>query len=222
MPDTASNLAQKEKIVTAAIALYTDDRAGFTMANIARKTRIKKVEINRLFNSRYAILKYFYVLCVHRYRAMATEIDDFADWSFEEKLSNFAYAMFEMLQEEREFVDEHFVTEIFRPSSVSRFQREVEALFSEFAEGVCGADRLASFLAREYLHLVRFWVADESDDAERTMALVDKASSFVGAALRSGELIESGTDLIRYLIANGVIKAPLAKTFLHQAMRWSR
>ncbi len=52
MPRTADPLAQKQKIVSAAIALYIDDRANFTIANIARKTRIKKVEIYNLFNSR--------------------------------------------------------------------------------------------------------------------------------------------------------------------------
>ena len=45
MPRTAELLAQKQKIVSAAIALYIDDRANFTIANIARKTRIKKVDI---------------------------------------------------------------------------------------------------------------------------------------------------------------------------------
>ena len=51
MPRTADPLAQKQKIVSAAIGLYIDDRANFTIANIARKTRIKKVEIYNFFNS---------------------------------------------------------------------------------------------------------------------------------------------------------------------------
>ena len=222
MPNTPRELARKEKIVAAAIALYTEDRAGFTMTKLARKTRIKKVEIYRLFNSHDAILKFYYPLCVHRYRAMIAEIDDFASWSFEEKLANFAYVLFDMLAEEREFVDEHFVEAIFHASSTSQFRREVESIFDQFADGLCGADWLSPLLAREYLHLVRFWLADESEGAERTMALVDKASTFCGAALRSGELLDKGFDLGKYLVANGVIKAPFAKLFLSQAMRWAR
>ena len=50
MSDTAKDLAGKQKIVAAAIALYVDDRANFTMAAIAKKTRIKKVEIYRFFS----------------------------------------------------------------------------------------------------------------------------------------------------------------------------
>jgi len=78
MPYNAEPLAQKQKIVSAAIALYIDDRANFTIANIARKTHIKKVEIYSLFNARSAILKYYYPLCVERYRVMTAGIDDFA------------------------------------------------------------------------------------------------------------------------------------------------
>ena len=50
-------LKKKQKIVLAAIKLYTDDRANFTVANLARKTRVKKNEIYRLFNSKGSILK---------------------------------------------------------------------------------------------------------------------------------------------------------------------
>ena len=222
MPRTAEPLAQKQKIVSTAIALYIDDRANFTIANIARKIRIKKVEIYSLFNSRSAILKYYYPLCVERYRIMTAEIDDFATWSLEEKLANFAYALFDMLQEEREFVDEHFTEAIFHGSATSRFEHDVEALLKEFIGEDCTTGWLASFLAREYLHLVHFWLADESSDAQRTMALVDKATSFVGEAVHSSALIYKGIDLTKYLVVNDIIKIPLAKMVLGQAMRWAR
>ena len=114
MPDRENELAQRQKIVEAAIDLYVDDRENFTTSNLAKKTRIKKVEILRLFPSRGAILKYFYPLCVMRYKMMAAEIDGYADWPVDEKMSNFAYVMFDLLQEQREFVEEHFVEEIFR------------------------------------------------------------------------------------------------------------
>ena len=42
MPDREDQLAQRQKIVEAAIDLYVDDRANFTTANLAKKTRIKK------------------------------------------------------------------------------------------------------------------------------------------------------------------------------------
>ena len=222
MPHTAEPLAQKQKIVSAAIALYIDDRANFTISNIARKTHIKKVEIYSLFNARSAILKYYYPLCVERYRVMTAEIDDFSTWSLEEKLANFAYALFDMLQEEREFVDEHFTEAILHGSATSRFEHDVEALLGEFLGEACGADWLASFLTREYLHLVRFWLADESVDAQRTMALVDKATSFVGEVIHSSALVYKGIDLTKYLVANDIIKMPLAKILLGQALRWAR
>ena len=222
MPRTADPLAQKQKIVSAAIALYIDDRANFTIANIARKTRIKKVEIYNFFNSRSAILKYYYPLCVERYRIMTADIDDFAIWSLEEKLANFAYALFDMLQEEREFVEEHFDEAIVHGSATSRFEHDVGALLNEFIGEDCTTGWLASFLAREYVHLIGFWLADESSDAQRTMALVDKGASFVGEAVHSSALLHKGIDLTKYLVANDIVKIPLAKMILGQAMRWAR
>ncbi|MFL2540945.1 MAG: hypothetical protein ACJ0UT_03060 [Candidatus Latescibacterota bacterium] len=222
MPRTADPLAQKQKIVSAAIALYIDDRANFTIANIARKTRIKKVEIYNFFNSRSAILKYYYPLCVERYRIMTADIDDFAIWSLEEKLANFAYALFDMLQEEREFVEEHFAEAIVHGSATSRFEHDVGALLNEFIGEDCTTGWLASFLAREYVHLIGFWLADESSDAQRTMALVDKGASFVGEAVHSSALVYKGIDLTKYLVANDIVKIPLAKMILGQAMRWAR
>ena len=222
MPRTADPLAQKQKIVSAAIGLYIDDRANFTIANIARKTRIKKVEIYNFFNSRSAILKYYYPLCVERYRIMTADIDDFAIWSLEEKLANFAYALFDMLQEEREFVEEHFAEAIVHGSATSRFEHDVGALLNEFIGEDCTTGWLASFLAREYVHLIGFWLADESSDAQRTMALVDKGASFVGEAVHSSALLYKGIDLTKYLVANDIVKIPLAKMILGQAMRWAR
>jgi AcrR family transcriptional regulator len=222
MPRTADPLAQKQKIVSAAIGLYIDDRANFTIANIARKTRIKKVEIYNFFNSRSAILKYYYPLCVERYRIMTADIDDFAIWSLEEKLANFAYALFDMLQEEREFVEEHFDEAIVHGSATSRFEHDVGALLNEFIGEDCTTGWLASFLAREYVHLISFWLADESSDAQRTMALVDKGASFVGEAVHSSALVYKGIDLTKYLVANDIVKIPLAKMILGQAMRWAR
>ena len=222
MPDREDQLAQRQKIVEAAIDLYVDDRANFTTANLAKKTRIKKVEILRLFPSRGAILKYFYPLCVMRYRVMAAEIEGYVDWPVEEKLANFAYAMFDLLQEQREFVEEHFVEEIFRASGTSSFQREAESLFAEILAGTCASEHLAAFFAKEYMHVVRFWIADDSIDSERTTALVDKIAAFVGQAMRSNELFYTGGDLLKYLIANNVIKVPFGKSFITRAMGWMR
>ena len=54
------------------------------------------------------------------------------------------------------------------------------------------------------------------------MALVDKASAFIGEALRSGELVCKGADLAKYLMANDAINAPFAKVLLSQVLRWTR
>ena len=54
------------------------------------------------------------------------------------------------------------------------------------------------------------------------MALVDKIAAFIGQAIRSNELFYTGGDLLKYLVANNVIKVPFGKAFLTRTMEWMR
>jgi hypothetical protein len=212
-------LAIKQKLVKAAISLYTEETENFSIATLAKKTRIKKVDIFKIFPSKRAILDYYYPLCVMRYRQMVMEVDDFDEWELEERLANFAYAMFDLLGEEREFVDIHFRKQIFRQSD-TRFHRDTKILFEEFLRDVCCSEWIATFLANEYMHVIYFWLNDDSDNSERSIALVDKSTAFLGELVRSEKLAAKGVDLTKYLIANNVIKVPFSKNLLTKFFQW--
>ena len=77
MASKTDELTIKHKLVTAAISLYTEENENFSIATLAKKTRIKKAEIFKIFPSKRAILNYYYSLCLMRYRNMVIEIDDF-------------------------------------------------------------------------------------------------------------------------------------------------
>ena len=219
MASKTDELTIKHKLVTAAISLYTEENENFSIASLAKKTRIKKAEIFKIFPSKRAILNYYYSLCLLRYRKMVTDIDDFEEWSPEERLANFAYAMFDLLGEEREFVDIHFRKQIFRQAD-TKFHRDTKVLFQEFLKDVYFGEWIAGFLAKEYMHVIYFWLNDDSDESERSIALVDKVTAFLGELIRSEKLAVKGVDLTKYLIANNVIKVPFSQNLLTKFFRW--
>ena len=219
MSQKNDEIAIKQKLVTAAITIYIEDKTNLSVAAVAKKTRIKKADIFKLFPSTRAILNYFYSICILRYREMIKDLDNFDGWEPEERLANFAYAMFDLLGEEREFVDIHFRKQIFRQSD-TRFHRDTKILFEEFLRDVCCSEWIATFLANEYMHVIYFWLNDDSDDSERSIALVDKSTAFLGELVRSEKLAAKGVDLTKYLIANNVIKVPFSKNLLTKFFQW--
>ena len=70
------------------------------------------------------------------------------------------------------------------------------------------------------MHVIYFWLNDDSDDSERSIALVDKSTAFLGELVRSEKLAAKGVDLTKYLIANNVIKVPFSKNLLTKFLKW--
>jgi AcrR family transcriptional regulator len=219
MSQKTDEIAIKQKLVTAAITIYIEDKTNLSVTAVAKKTRIKKADIFKLFPSTRAILNYFYSLCILRYREMIKDLDDFDGWEPEERLANFAYAMFDLLGEEREFIDLHFRSDVF-PYSDTRFHRDSQKLFEDLIGNVCCKEWVGTFLAKEYMHVVYFWLNDDSDDSERSIALVDKTTAFIGEGLRSEKLVLKGADLVKYLVTNNVIKVPFPNNVLTKFLNW--
>ena len=70
------------------------------------------------------------------------------------------------------------------------------------------------------MHVIYFWLNDDSDESERFVALVDKVTAFLGELIRSEKLAVKGVDLTKYLIANNVIKVPFSQNLLTKFFRW--
>ena len=81
----------------------------------------------------------------------------------------------------------------------------------EFIGESAATECVAASLSRQYLRRLRFSLADESEDCERSVALVDKASAFIREAFRSCEVASKGTDLAKCIVAIDVVNAPLAR-----------
>jgi len=194
----------KIELTEAAVDLYIEDK--FTIPNLASKTGKTASEIYSLFPNKNAILKFYYPSLIVRYQAMISEIDDFDSYSISEKLSNFAFTLFDMMDERREFVEDTFDKYVWTCSSKSEFQKLIKSLFKDFftsdgkiatSAGFFMGDLFYSSLKIQFLSLIKFWLDDNSEGRERTFALTDKITGFIEELVYS-KIVDKGFDLAKY------------------------
>jgi len=201
---TTEELTTKIELTEAAVELQL--KGQFTIPNLTEKTDKSASEIYALFPNKKSILKFYYPSLVIRYRAMVGEIDDFDSYSISEKLSNFMFTLFDMMKEKRLFVMETFYKYEWKCSSNSEFQKEIKELFKDFfttdgniatSAGVFMGDLFYASLTSNYLYLIKFWLEDDSEDQERTFALIDKITGFIEELVYS-KIVDKGFDLAKY------------------------
>ncbi|SMO42065.1 TetR/AcrR family transcriptional regulator [Gracilimonas mengyeensis] len=196
----------KIEICEAAITLYLDD--AYSMPNLVNATGKTASEIYALFPSKKAILEFYYPALIIRYRAMIGEIDDFASYTISEKLSNFIFTLFDMMEEKQAFVQKTFEKFACSPGAGRDFHRQLKELFKDFFEQDNRISTSASmfmgylfygFLKTQYLLLVKFWIEDDSEQKARTWALTDKITGFIQELVYS-KIADKGFDLAKYLL----------------------
>lgn len=200
-------LNNKIELTEAAIDLYIEDK--FTIPNLTRETGKTASEIYTLFPNKNSILKFYYPALVIRYRAMISEIDGFDSYSISEKLSNFMFTLFDMMDERREFVKDTFEKYGWKCTSKSEFHHKIRSLFKEFfttdgniatSAGFFIGDWFYASLKTQFLFLIKFWLEDDSDGLERTFALTDKITGFIEELVYS-KLADKGFDLAKYSLS---------------------
>lgn len=206
---TAEQINDKIELCETAIDLTLSD-GKFTVTKLSEATGKSASQIYSLFPNKKAILEYYYPSLVIRYSAMIEEIDDFETYTISEKISNFVFTLFDMMDDRREFVEDTFDKLVFKKGCDSEFLKEVTALFKHFfttdgriavSAGFVMKDYFYEFIAKEYLHIVKFWLNDESDGKERTFALTDKLTGFVEEIVYN-KVLDKGFDLAKYLISH--------------------
>lgn len=206
---TAEQINDKIEFCESAIDLMLT-KSSFTIAQLSEATGKTASQIYSLFPNKKAILKYYYPSIVIRYSSMIEEIEDFDSYSISEKLSNFIFTSFDMLDDRKEFVEDTFEKMVFKKGCNSEFHHEVTALFKHFfttdgriavSAGFVMKDYFYEFIAKEYLHIVKFWLEDDSDGKERSFALTDKLTGFVEEVVYN-KVLDKGFDLAKYLISH--------------------
>ncbi len=213
------NLQEKLNIADAATHLYIEKNGDFTLHDIARRADITVSELFNYFSGKDEIIYFYYSSLIVRYRLMIDEIEDFDTFTLSEKLSNFAYTSFDLLKERETFVDETFRAYILHSCKRTNYEQEIENLFSDFFKHDSGKaasseifinDCSMRLIGKKYLHLINFWLKDESEDKEVTVELTDKVTALIQEAFYTS-LADRSFDLAKFLFSNDVLskQAPL-------------
>lgn len=197
-------------IADAAADLFVEGDEEFLIKDVARKIDVDPAEIFDYFPNKDAILEFYYASLVIRYEMMIEEIDDFESYTLSEKFSNFAFTSFDMLREKEAFIEATFEKSILLSFSKTDFEKEVERLIKRFLENDSQVsitstlvlnDYAYSFLRRQYLELVRFWLNDTSEDKELTMELTDKLTGVLEEMVYN-PVLDKSFDLLKFMNAN--------------------
>ena len=209
----ASEKLTKNKICESAVSLYVEDPSLFSITSLAKELSVPRTVVYKIFSTKNAVLRFYYQDCFGHYLKQVEELEDYQEFSLEEKLSHLVYTHFELFQQEKEFVEDTFKDLIANASAKSKFQEMLETRINTFLSESQGDASLvkgafiSQLLVMELIHLMGFWLQDDSDDAEQTMELTDKMISFASELL-SSQILSRGIDLGRVLWGQNLIRLP--------------
>lgn len=206
----ADTFELKFQIADVATDLYIENDGGFLIKEIATEVDIDPAEVFNYFPNKKSILRFYYASLIIRYEIMISEIDDFDSYTISEKLSNIAFASFDMLQEKAPFVEETFESMICNSFTKTDFEKEVERICKMFIENDPRIAMSSTFITNSYFYtflrqqhtgLIRFWLNDTSEDKELSMELTDKLTNILQELLYNA-ILDKSFDLAKFLFAN--------------------
>lgn len=190
--------------------LYIQGDGRFYIKDIAKEVDITPAEVFNYFPNKKSILEFYYASLIIRYEMMINEIDGFNSYTLSEKLSNFAFTSFDMLQEKETFVKATLSDYVLNSFSKTDFEKELERIIKQFLQNddhISISSTLVlnsysyAFLRRQFLELLRFWINDTSEDKELSMELTDKATAVL-EELMYNPVIDKSFDLAKFIHAN--------------------
>ena len=215
-------LALKQRIIAAAIDLYLDFPEPFSVEQIVEAAGVSTEEFYSLFEDEDAPLPAFYDLCLEQYTLLRDSIDGYEAFTLEERISTFVYIMFDLFEEQKMFVKMTFEEYVGWGGAARGFRAAVADEFGTLLDGddvpvenrfVIGRPFFYDLLAGRYFALVRFWLDDETEQQEKSVALSDKLIGFF-AELATFRGIERGVDLAKYMVEVGILWVPFADAWL--------
>ena len=217
-----ARIEEKFAIADAAVQQYELDGQMPTMFDIAGAAGISVSRMYGLFPNKPAIFHFWYESLSLRYQSMLETLEGYDELMLSEKLSNMMLSITDMMAERRAFVEATFDEMVFRNQRWHPFCKQNEALLKTIISSHEGTSRAAhivlwddvyAFLSKEFLHVIKFWIRDTSDNQQKTMALMDNFNGFV-AELLTNRLIDKGTDLARFFWNEGIIKVDISLPFV--------
>ena len=206
-------LAAKQEIAEFAVHHYEQHGEAPDFETINHELELSEKGAESFFEDSDDLFVFYYQLLLLQYEAMIEDLEEFPSLSLSEKLSNFIYTILDMLSETDRFTEETFSDIIYRGCGKSDFQDKTEEILEHFIEDdprVAASSKFVTnplfyrYLSGEFLYIILFWLDDETEGREQTMALVDKSTSFLEEIMYS-EALDKGIDLARFLYNNGVV-----------------
>lgn len=128
-------------------------------------------------------------------------IPDFQDLTLSETISQFVYQSLDL------FTEVGDLTEAELADVQSSMQKKVAAIFDRIIERDGRIPFINRFvfkplvfdiMAWQYVQLIRFWLTDDSEGSEQTLALVDKSTALFQELAYSG-VLDKGMDLGKFV-----------------------
>jgi len=203
----------KLEIAEAACHYYIQNDGSFTFREVAGETDMDPAEIFNYFSTKQDILEFYYTSLVIKYQLMIEEIEDFETYTISEKLSNFIYASFDMMKEQKAFVEATFRPIIMDSFNRTDYEEHIEKLFKTFFRNDPQISLSSTLVLRplffrlmvkKYLSIVNFWLNDESEGQELAMEFVDKLTAFIQEVMYNS-VVDKGVELIKFLTTNNIV-----------------
>lgn len=205
--------ALRIKIAEAATKRFIENNR-FTIQSLADEMKLKPSQIFDLFPNRSSILRYYYESRLIIYQGQLKNIEDYPDFTLNEKLNNLIQTLIDLFQTEREFVLLTYKPMVAEPCNNSvfgtKFKNALKPIFNAdlnipnsskpFINSI-----LFQFIYFQFHGLILFWKQDESHHYENTMALIDKWCALVEELFYS-KTIDKGFDLAKFLAYTSPLK----------------
>ncbi len=214
--ENSENFSKKLELAEAAVYAWESEGRRPGLFEIASSAGIPASGVYELFPNVPAVFHFWYESLPARYQMMTASLEDYDRLILSEKLSNFMLTITDMMGEHRVFCRATFDEMVYKNQSWHPFtqktQEQLRVIISEH-EGLSRTaqivlwDDIYAFLSYEFLHVIKFWLSDESPDQEKTMMLIDHFNGTV-AELMTTRIIDRGTDLARFFWNEGLIKIP--------------
>jgi hypothetical protein len=213
---STSRFEQKWDVCLASIPLWTENSDDFSFESAAAASGVPLETIQELFDEPEAIPRFFYEAALALYHEQRDATDGFDAFTLNEKLVHFACSLFDIFDSQKAFVQKSLYPLVLDADDDAFFKKPVSTLFKRFVDGddrvssiskMWTPDLVYDFWAYEFGHVLRFWLRDSSENKEKTLALLDKLSSFV-QELFYNTAADRGIDLAKCLWQEGVFKAP--------------
>jgi hypothetical protein len=142
---------------------------------------------------------------------VAADVPDYSRFTLQERLGTFIFILLDVLEQHESFVRSAFPSALSGP--LNPFEGAVRGTLGEILDAgdiptvnriVVASTASRTVAAGGIVWLIRAWLSDDSEDRQRSTALIDRAVALM-AAMMTNPVPQRGVDLLRYGIEAGYL-----------------